>query len=107
MYMLKQQCGSQAATTMLILMRVQSGAWGCPSSLSGELGARGGVGVWLCLPRCVGMHHWYHLIHTINVTGLMSGKESLGTTEGRVEGRICTCVCVDGEEACVLEGRWV
>ena len=60
-------------------------------------------GVWLWLPRCVGMHRWNHLIHTVNVTGLMSGKESLGTKGGGgvrwvcVDGwvcRECVCVCV-------------
>lgn len=40
------------------------------------------------------MHHWNHLIHTVNVTGLMSGKESLGTKGGWVGGRMYVCVCV-------------
>lgn len=68
-----------------------------PPRLDGGGGGGGGEGgqTGLQLPLCVGMHHWNHLIHTVNVTGLMSGKESPGT-----KGGLCVC-CV----CCVCLGR--
>lgn len=62
-------------------LRLQPGAAAKEEGVE-RLGGRGEQGeegdkVWLCM----GLHRWNHLIHTINVTGLMSGKESLGTQQ--------------------------
>lgn len=61
----------------------------CPAVASGHAAQHAGMVSWvvppgwrLVLPRRVETHRWSRLIHPVNVTRLMRGKEPLGTRGG-------------------------